>query len=100
MLGKPTPPPQISSAMCSSTRRPGGLPGSPSTSGVWSFIDAGSIGILVAARRAALEHDCAFLLTNTRGQVRQVLTVAGALTALTRVEVPGQAGGAGAAHCV
>jgi anti-sigma B factor antagonist len=57
------------------------------------FIDSSGIGTLVAARRAALERHCAFLVTKPQGQVLHVLRVAGVLTALTRTVPPGEAGG-------
>ncbi|GII24851.1 STAS domain-containing protein [Planosporangium mesophilum] len=55
------------------------------------FIDATSIAALIAARRAALHHGCAFVVTNTRGQVRRVLGITGVLTTLTRTQLPRQA---------
>ncbi|NJC70107.1 STAS domain-containing protein [Planosporangium thailandense] len=47
------------------------------------FIDSMSIGTLVAARRAALEHGAEFTVTHPRGQVFKVLKTAGVLGVLT-----------------
>ncbi|MGC9667495.1 STAS domain-containing protein [Planosporangium sp. 12N6] len=47
------------------------------------FIDSTGIGTLIAARQAARRHGCRFVVTNTRGQVRRVLSIAGVLAALT-----------------
>jgi anti-anti-sigma factor len=64
------------------------------------FIDSSSIGALVAARRAAVEHRCEFRVGHPQGQVLRVLTVAGVLGVLTGAESSRHAGwGAGAAPC-
>jgi anti-sigma B factor antagonist len=47
------------------------------------FIDSMSISALIAARRAALEHDTQFVVVHPRGQVLKVLGIAGVLDVLT-----------------
>jgi anti-anti-sigma factor len=62
------------------------------------FIDSSGIAVLVAARRAAMEHQCTFRVTKPQGPVLRVLTVAGVLAALTQANSSGEAVG-GAQPC-
>ena len=66
------------------------------------FIDSMSISTLVAARRAALEHDAEFVVTHPHGQVLKVFKIAGVLDALTASGSTGDGlagGGLGAGLC-
>ncbi|GAA1793420.1 STAS domain-containing protein [Planosporangium flavigriseum] len=59
------------------------------------FIDSMSISVLIAARRAALEHEAEFVVTNPTRQVLKVLTIAGVLDVLTMTEPGGAESGMG-----
>jgi anti-sigma B factor antagonist len=52
------------------------------------FIDSTSVGILMAARRAAHHHGRALRIANPRGQVLRVLQVAGVLGVLSTASSP------------
>ena len=53
-----------------------------------TFMDCAGIGALVAGRNAAAARGCGYTVVNPRRQVRRVLELTGALTALTVRPVP------------
>ena len=53
------------------------------------FIDSASVGLLLAARQAALHHGNTLRVAHPRGQVLRLLQVAGVLGALSAAEAAG-----------